>query len=75
MTTYKLKPRPNAERISPRLRLSVQRKFNSIINVLLKSEQKIGFGKSEYMDEWFDWSLWDIDYWSMANHLFLVDLD
>ncbi len=82
MPQYKLIRRANTERISNRLLESVQNRFNQTVNSLNWSAKagffefhKDGFGKSQYIDEWFNWSKFDVDFWSMANHLFTVEIE
>lgn len=77
MKTYKLKRREGTK-TSDRLLEAITTRFNRIINDPYHKDyypDKAGFGKSEYIDEWFDWSeSGNQDLWSMANHLFTVEV-
>lgn len=70
---YKLLKRELTNYVSDRLLQSVTERFNLVMEYLPEGDKKYGFGKSSYIDEWFNWTNHDMDYWSMANHLFLID--
>ena len=66
----KLKRRESNPHTSERLLNEVEQKFNEVV---WTAKKRGGFSYSEYIDEWFDWAGDDANFWSMANHLFLVD--